>query len=92
MKKTDCIAPLVFIAASIHLLISGSVRAEVDLIKKLDLDSDGEITIKEAVADPVVLASFGKIDTDGNGKISLIELSTTKVDLVHSNEINKSES
>ncbi|MFT6284519.1 MAG: hypothetical protein ACJAXM_000991 [Arenicella sp.] len=81
MKKTDYIVPFVFIVASIQLLISVPVRADNELIEKLDLDKDGQITIKEAVADPAVLASFGKIDTDGNGKISLIELAKIKVAL-----------
>ena len=55
-----------------------SASADIGLIAKLDLDTDGQITIKEAVANPAVLASFGKIDTDGNGKISTIELAKTK--------------
>ena len=55
-----------------------SASADIGLIAKLDLDKDGQITIKEAVANPAVLASFGKIDTDGNGKINTIELAKTK--------------
>lgn len=83
MKKNNYIAPFALIFASIQLFISTSVLAETDieLIEKLDLDKDGQITIKEAVAEPAVLASFGKIDTDGNGRISSIELAKTKVSL-----------
>jgi hypothetical protein len=44
------------------------------LIKKLDLDGDGEIGIKEAVANPSLLAEFGKIDTDCSGTLSVTEL------------------
>jgi hypothetical protein len=91
MKKTDYIAPFVFLVASIQLLISVSARADTDLIEKLDLDKDGQITIKEAVANPAVLASFGKIDTDGNGKLSSIELAKIKVALTEEKDISKSE-
>ncbi|MFQ3189733.1 MAG: Ca2+-binding EF-hand superfamily protein [Paraglaciecola sp.] len=90
MKKTGYIAPFVFIVASMQLLVSAPVNANIDLIEKLDLDKDGQITIKEAVADPAVLASFGKIDTDGNGKISLIELAKVRVVLVKEKNMSKS--
>lgn len=76
MKKLHYIAPLMCVVTS---AISASAIADIELIKKLDLDKDGQITIKEAVSDPAILASFGKIDTDGDGKISSIELANTKV-------------
>jgi hypothetical protein len=91
MKKATYITPFVFIVASAQLFISVSAMADSELIEKLDLDKDGQITIKEAVADPVVLASFGKIDTDGNGKISSIELAKTKVTLTEAKDMSKSE-
>ncbi len=91
MKKIDYTAPFVFVAASVQLFISASAMADVNLIEKLDLDKDGQITIKEAVADPAVLASFGKIDTDGNGKISSIELFKAKVALTEEKNTSKSE-
>lgn len=91
MKKANYITPFVVIVASVQLFISVSAMADSELIEKLDLDKDGQITIKEAVADPVVLASFGKIDTDGNGKISSIELAKTKVTLTEAKDMGKSE-
>jgi Ca2+-binding EF-hand superfamily protein len=81
MKKANYFAVFVVIVASLQLFISVSARAGSELIEKLDLDKDGQITIKEAVANPAVLASFGKIDTDGDGKISSIELAKTIVAL-----------
>ena len=90
MKKSDYIAPFVIIAAILQLFASLSARADSELIAKLDLDKDGQITIKEAVADPVILASFGKIDTDGNGKISSIELAKTKIVPTLEKKISKS--
>lgn len=83
MKKNDYLVPFAITVTSLQLFVSASasVRADSELIEKLDLDKDGQITIKEAVAEPAILASFGKIDTDGNGKISSIELAKTKVSL-----------
>lgn len=85
MKKPNYVVLFVLALIFVYLFISVSAKANeleietqqanIALIKKLDLDKDGQITIKEAVAAPAVLAAFGKIDTDGNGKISRFELS-----------------
>jgi Ca2+-binding EF-hand superfamily protein len=91
MRKSNYITPFVFVVVSVQMFILTSAKADNELIEKLDLDKDGQITIKEAVANPAVLASFGKIDTDGNGKISSIELSQTKVTLIKDKNISKSE-
>ena len=91
MKKTDYNAVFVFIVVAVQLFVSASASADSKLIEKLDLDKDGQITIKEAVADLAVLASFGKIDTDGNGKISSVELAKAKVVLTEVENISKSE-
>ena len=93
MKKTDynAVFVFVFIVVAVQLFVSASASADSKLIEKLDLDKDGQITIKEAVADLAVLASFGKIDTDGNGKISSVELAKAKVVLTEVENISKSE-
>ena len=74
MKKPDYFSPYFFVAAALQLTLSASAKAQDDIIQKLDQDQDGKITIKEAVADPVILASFGKIDVNGDGKITKQEL------------------
>ena len=84
MKKTAYIAPFLLVVASAQLLITLSAWANVGLIKKLDLDKDGQITIKETVANPAVLASFGKIDTNGNGKIIPLVVEKKDIDTVKS--------
>jgi hypothetical protein len=65
--------PLLFLS-----LVVGSTAAlattDSELVERLDLDGDGEIGIKEAVASPSLLAVFGKIDTDCSGTLSLPEL------------------
>ncbi|GAC15288.1 EF-hand domain-containing protein [Aliiglaciecola lipolytica] len=55
-------------------MLGTSAYAQTDLIAEMDLDEDGMISIREAVADPNLLAAFGKIDTNGDGKISSDEL------------------
>jgi Ca2+-binding EF-hand superfamily protein len=91
MKKTKYMMPFVFVIAAVQLFLSATARAEIEIIEKLDLDKDGQITIKEAVSNPAILAAFGKIDTDGNGKISRIELAQTKVTLIKDKNVNKSD-
>jgi hypothetical protein len=90
MKKSDYIAQFVFIIVSVQLFISTSVRADSQLIEKLDLDKYGQITIKEAVANLAVLTAFGRIDSNGHGKISSIELARTKVTLTEEKNMSKS--
>ena len=68
--KSFIIWPFFFI----QLFIVGHTWADDEKIKQLDLDQDGKIAIKEAVADPELLASFGKIDTDCDGLITRLEL------------------
>jgi Ca2+-binding EF-hand superfamily protein len=89
MKKLNYVAPFVVMVALVQLLIPVSAKSDNELIEKLDLDKDGQITIKEAVANPAVLASFGKIDRDGNGKISPLEMAKTKVILTKVKNIGK---
>jgi Ca2+-binding EF-hand superfamily protein len=74
MKKPDYFGPCVFVAAALQLALIMPAKAQEDIIQKLDQDQDGRITIKEAVADPAILASFGRIDVNGDGKITKQEL------------------
>ena len=79
MNNTKSIKSLVISSLFfISLLFGLSARADVEKIKLLDLDQDGKIAIKEAVKDPELLASFGKIDTDGDGLITRLELERAK--------------
>jgi ABC-type uncharacterized transport system permease subunit len=49
MKKTNYIALFVWIVASVQLFITISASPYIGFIVKLDLDKDGQITIKETV-------------------------------------------
>ncbi|MEP4892017.1 MAG: hypothetical protein ABJV04_18485 [Aliiglaciecola sp.] len=60
-------------------IVSSEAYAQSDLIAEMDLDDDGMISIREAVADPNLLAAFGKIDSNGDGKISAEELSESSL-------------
>lgn len=99
MKKPNYVVIFVIVVAFVYLFISLLAKAEVssndpqhahlDLIEKLDLDKDGKITIKEAVAEPALLAVFGQIDTDADGKISRLELSKVRIPKVSPIKNNK---
>ena len=56
-----------------------SVEKKV-LIEKLDQDKDGNLTIKEVMGVPELLAAFGQIDTNGDGLISQKELNSANFD------------
>lgn len=61
------------------LLITPLAQATDDIIQTLDRNSDGQISIKEAVANPRLLESFSRIDTDGNGFLTATELANTRI-------------
>ncbi|WP_158968458.1 hypothetical protein [Paraglaciecola sp. L3A3] len=82
MKNLTIISPLLYAVLTTFLLFSNSSNAKTDLIEKLDLDQDGQISIKEAVAEPQLLAAFGKIDIDGNGLLTREELAKSKFNLI----------
>ncbi|GAB2690514.1 hypothetical protein Q4574_00120 [Aliiglaciecola sp. 3_MG-2023] len=78
--KTFNFMGIVFVGATVlHSLVSNTAFAQSDLIAEMDLDDDGMISIREAVADPNLLAAFGKIDSNGDGKISAEELSESNL-------------
>ena len=77
MSKSACqILSLILCFVSLTAVAAG--QTEDEKIEHLDLDKDGKIAIREAVADPKLLASFGRIDTDGDGLISRLELEQAK--------------
>jgi hypothetical protein len=57
-----------------NLLMGLTLSANEDLSKNLDHNQDGVISIKEAVADPNLLAIFAEIDRDFDGFITKLEL------------------
>ena len=81
MKKSVAFACLILLAAALQFTLSTRAIAQENLefITEIDLDEDGLISIREAVANLQLLASFGKIDVDGDGKISPEELASTNV-------------
>lgn len=79
MKKSLVVRLSIYALAIGQVALSAKVFAQSDIISEMDQDEDGMISIREAVANPLLLASFGKIDTDGDGKISLKELEETQL-------------
>ncbi len=75
MKKNIRLSLFIVIAGLLHTMWSTQIAAqEADRYSILDEDGDGFISIKEAVADPDVLAAFGKLDQNGDGKLSHSEI------------------
>lgn len=74
MNKIIYSSPMLSLAmASTFFLFPVAQANQLD-IEQLDRNSDGHISIKEAVVDPKLLESFSRIDTDGNGMLSATEL------------------
>lgn len=82
MKPEQCLSPLIILSGIFVSLYSMTCTAQNSYLERIDADKDGFISIKEAVSDPRLLAVFGKVDVNGDGKISPQELSAT--DLVES--------
>ena len=74
MKKVTTMSLLLVIFSSMFCAVNAQTIPEADKMLELDQDEDGTISIREAVADPSLLALFGKIDTNGDAKISIEEL------------------
>lgn len=73
-----------------QFLISKLAWANIDLIEKLDMDQNGQITIKGAVGNLAIVASFWEIEIDSNRYISSIELAKMKVTLTKEKNIRQS--
>ncbi|WP_166423177.1 hypothetical protein [Paraglaciecola sp. 20A4] len=83
--------PLV-IALSLSLLtdvaLATPYQSQDDILQRLDKNADGQISIKEAVADPFILESFSHIDVNGDGIISRHELSSVQIRRSHGHGLN----
>ena len=88
MKKSVTFACLILLAAALQFTLSSHAFAQenVELIEEIDLDEDGLISIREAVANLQLLAAFGKIDVNGDGNISPEELASTNVTIDLANQ------
>ena len=73
-----------------QFLISKLAWANIDLIEKLDMDQNGQITIKGAVGNLAIVASFWEIEIGSNRYISSIELAKMKVTLTKEKNIRQS--
>lgn len=67
------------IGALLLTLCSPFACANNSIYSQLDKNQDGVISIKEAVSEPILLASFGDIDKNGDGKITQKEFSSSEL-------------
>jgi hypothetical protein len=85
MKKNPFLLGCLFLFAGLlQTTFSFNAQAQTIDFEALDKNQDGNISIKEAVADPNLLAEFGKIDRNGDGKINLKELNSSPLLVVSS--------
>tara|TARA_R110000772_G_scaffold41760_34_gene97320 strand:+ start:7988 stop:8320 length:333 start_codon:yes stop_codon:yes gene_type:complete len=63
-------------------------QSQDDILQRLDKNADGQISIKEAVADPFILESFSRIDINGDGIISRHELTSVHLRRSHGHGLN----
>jgi Ca2+-binding EF-hand superfamily protein len=78
MKKLLLSKSMLLLGMLTTICLLSSAQAFEDMMQRLDRNADGQISIKEAVADSRVLESFSRIDTDGNGIISAPELASRR--------------
>ncbi|MEP0176039.1 MAG: hypothetical protein ABJD02_04930 [Paraglaciecola sp.] len=82
MRNANCVTGIFSLAWCLIVVFSRPVLATNVLIEKLDLDKDGHITLRESVVEPKILAAFGTIDCNNDGKISKTELRKAKIAIV----------
>ena len=78
MKKLVYAKGILALAMSGNIGLLFATQTFENTMRRLDRNVDGHISIKEAVADPAMLKSFNRIDTDGNGIISATELANQR--------------
>lgn len=66
-------------AMLLAVLITFPSIAQQGFYSRLDKNRDGVISIKEAVSEPALLASFGEIDKNRDGKITPFEFSASQL-------------
>ncbi|MEP0356383.1 MAG: hypothetical protein ABJH06_10075 [Paraglaciecola sp.] len=82
MRRENCVTGFFLCAWCLILVFSKPALAKNALIEKLDLDKDGHITLRESVVEPQILATFGTIDCNNDGKISKTELKKAQISIV----------
>lgn len=81
VKKSQLLSIFIIVVGIVHTFmgVHAQAQSQTSRIEKMDENKDGFISIKEAVSDPNLLAVFGKIDINGDGKISRKELEATNL-------------
>jgi Ca2+-binding EF-hand superfamily protein len=88
MKRTFSKFISCLLTLSSSFVLASPSQLQDDVLQRLDKNADGEISIKEAVADPIILESFSRIDINGDGLISRHELTTVHIRRAHGNALN----
>lgn len=79
ISSRNSITLLTFVLLQMGVVGSVNAGQANMLMQKLDKDNDGFISLKEAVQHVELLRNFGLIDDDEDGKLTVTELTKSKL-------------
>lgn len=89
MKRFDKIGLLVLAVAAVQAIsvVEAHASPTQALMQKLDVNKDGQISLKEAVRHTELLRNFGLIDDNEDGKLTENELAKSELTPTNTSQI-----
>ncbi len=79
MKRIEKVFLILLTLIAVQSVAVVNANAAEATIARLDVDQDGQISLKEAVSDTELLRRFGRLDDNKDGKLSEQELSADEL-------------